>query len=114
MLIGAHTVLYSSDADATRAFLRDVLDLPAVDAGGGWLVLALPPGEVAVHPHDTPGGHELFLMCDDLGTTLAGLHAKGVRSGPVSEQRWGRLTSLELPGGVSVGLYEPRHPTAIA
>jgi hypothetical protein len=114
MLIGAHTILYSADAEATRAFLRDVLDLPSVDAGGGWLVFALPPGEVAVHPGDGANRHELYLMCDDLESTLLELGAKGARvDGPISEQRWGRLTSLRLPGGVQVGLYQPTHPTAI-
>jgi len=114
MLIGAHTILYSADAGATRDFLRDVLDLPSVDAGDGWLIFALPPGEVAVHPHDDPGRHELYLMCDDIDATVAELQAKGAQvSGPISERGWGRLTSLRIPGGVDVGLYQPLHPTAI-
>jgi predicted enzyme related to lactoylglutathione lyase len=114
MLIGAHTVLYSADPGATRAFLRDVLDLPSIDAGGGWLIFALPPGEVAVHPHDEPGRHELYLMCDDIEATVTQLQAKGARiSGPIQQRRWGRITSLRVPGGLEVGLYQPRHPTAI-
>jgi catechol 2,3-dioxygenase-like lactoylglutathione lyase family enzyme len=114
MLIGAHTILYSDDADATRGFLRDVLGLDAVDAGGGWLVFALPPAELAVHPADSPGRHELYLMCDDIETTTAELRAKGVEiSQPISRQSWGLLTSLHIPGGVEVGLYQPLHPTAI-
>jgi len=115
MLIGAHTVLWSADAEATRDVLRDVLELPSVDAGGGWLIFALPPAEVAVHPHEgpDPGHQQLYLMCDDLDETVAHLHAKGVEAGPISEQRWGRLTSLHLPGGVEIGLYQPLHPTTI-
>jgi catechol 2,3-dioxygenase-like lactoylglutathione lyase family enzyme len=114
MLIGAHTVLYSADAEATREFLRDVLGLRSVDAGGGWLIFALPPAEVAVHPHDGPGHHELFLMCDDIDSTVAQLQAKGADiSAPISRQPWGLLTSLRIPGGVEVGLYQPLHPLAI-
>jgi catechol 2,3-dioxygenase-like lactoylglutathione lyase family enzyme len=114
MLIGAHAVLYSIDADATRAFLRDVLDLRSVDAGGGWLIFALPPAELAVHPHDGPSRHELYLMCDDIESTMAQLQARGAEvTGSISRQRWGMLTSLRIPGGVEVGLYQPLHPTAV-
>jgi catechol 2,3-dioxygenase-like lactoylglutathione lyase family enzyme len=114
MLIGAHVVLYSIDADATREFLRDVLGLRSVDAGGGWLIFALPPAEVAVHPHDGPSRHELFLMCDDIESTVAQLQARGADvSGPISQQRWGKATSLRIPGDVEVGLYQPLHPTAV-
>jgi len=114
MLTGAHTILYSNDAEATRAFLRDVLDLRSVDAGAGWLIFALPPAEVAVHPHDGPSRHELYLMCDDVEATVAELQAKGAQvSGAISQQRWGRVTSLLIPGGVEVGLYQPAHPTAL-
>lgn len=112
MINGAHVILYSRDADADRAFLRDVLGYPHVDAGGEWLIFKLPPAEVAVHPTDGQETHELYLMCDDLETTRGELRAKGVEVGEVSEQRWGILTSFTLPGGGSVGLYEPRHPTA--
>jgi catechol 2,3-dioxygenase-like lactoylglutathione lyase family enzyme len=108
MITGAHTVLYSSDADALRAFFRDVLGFPSVDAGDGWLIFGLPPAELAAHPGEKPGS-ELYLMCDDLEATMADLRAKGVELGPVSDQGWGRVTTIALPGGGELGLYEPRH-----
>jgi catechol 2,3-dioxygenase-like lactoylglutathione lyase family enzyme len=108
MITGAHTILYSRDADALRAFFRDVLELPSVDAGGGWLIFGLPPGEVAAHPGES--GAELYLMCDDLEATMVELRSKDVELGPVSDQGWGRLTTIALPGGGELGLYEPRHP----
>ncbi|HZN84646.1 MAG TPA: extradiol dioxygenase [Mycobacterium sp.] len=111
MITGAHVILYSRDADADRAFFRDVLQYPHVDAGGGWLIFKLPPGEVAVHPADGPS-HELYLMCDDVTATVEQLAAKGVTCGEVSDQGWGLLTSIRLPGGGDLGLYEPRHPKA--
>jgi catechol 2,3-dioxygenase-like lactoylglutathione lyase family enzyme len=113
MITGAHAIIYSDAADEVRAFLRDVLGFAAVDAGGGWLVFALPPSEVAVHPMDGEGKHELYLMCDDIEATITELSAKGVTFTPVSDQGWGRLTSLTLPGGSQLGLYQPQHPTAI-
>lgn len=110
MLIGAHAVLYSADAAADRAFLRDVLRLPGVDAGGGWLIFALPPAEVAVHPAEGAGGrHELFLMCADVDAFRDAMRALGIACSAVEEQRWGRLTRLPLPGGGRIGVYEPRH-----
>jgi len=110
---GAHVILYSSDAEADRAFLRDVLGLPHVDAGGGWLILQLPPAEVAVHPAEASGAVELYLVCDDVEETVAELTAKGVEfEGPVSDERWGRVTTVRLPGGGRLGIYEARHPTA--
>jgi catechol 2,3-dioxygenase-like lactoylglutathione lyase family enzyme len=111
MITGAHVILYSRDADADRAFFRDVLQYPHVDAGGDWLIFKLPPGEVAVHPADGPS-HELYLMCDDVTGTVEQLAAKGVTCGEVSDQGWGLLTSIRLPGGGDLGLYEPRHPKA--
>lgn len=111
MITGAHTVIFSRDADADRAFFRDVLELPAVDAGGGWLIFRLPPAEAAFHPTDGDPKHELYLMCDDVRTTVAELEAKGaefVRG--VSDEGWGLVTALRLPGGGEVALYEPRHP----
>ena len=104
-------IVYSRDSDADRAFFRDVLECPHVDAGGGWLIFKLPPGEVAVHPSEG-ASHELYLMCDDANATIEQLAAKGVSCGPVSDQGWGLLTSIRLPGGGELGLYEPRHPKA--
>jgi hypothetical protein len=110
---GAHVILYSTDADADRVFLRDLLGRPQVDAGGGWLIMQLPPGEVAVHPAEASGAAELYLVCDDVDTTAAELAERGVPlEGGVTDQGWGRLTSIRLPGGGRVGLYEARHPTA--
>jgi catechol 2,3-dioxygenase-like lactoylglutathione lyase family enzyme len=109
MITGAHTVLYSPDADALREFFRDVLGFPSVDAGGGWLIFGLPPAELAAHPGEQSGS-ELYLMCDDLEATMADLRAKGVELGPVTDQGWGRVTTIVLPGGGQLGLYEPRHP----
>jgi catechol 2,3-dioxygenase-like lactoylglutathione lyase family enzyme len=110
---GAHVILYSSDAEADRAFLQELLGLGQVDAGGGWLILQLPPGEVAVHPAETSGAVELYLVCDDVDTTVAELGARGVTfEGPVSDEGWGRLTTIRLPGGGRLGLYEARHATA--
>jgi catechol 2,3-dioxygenase-like lactoylglutathione lyase family enzyme len=110
MLTGAHTIIYSSDPEADRAFFRDVLGFEHVDAGGGWLIFALPPGEVACHPADQ-GRHELYLMCDALDGTIAELRDRGATvSDDVAEERWGRLTSIRLPGGGELGLYEPHHP----
>jgi catechol 2,3-dioxygenase-like lactoylglutathione lyase family enzyme len=112
---GAHVILHSRDADADRAFFRDVLGYHHVDAGGGWLIFALPAAEVAVHPADGEPAHELFLMCDDVTATIAELSAKGVEfTLPVTEERWGLRTAIRLPGGGEVGLYEPRHPVAIS
>ncbi len=111
MITGVHAILYTDDAQATRDFLRDVLELDSVDAGGGWLIFALPPAELAAHPTDGPPRHELYLMCDDLGATADELRAKGVEvSDEVTEQRWGLTTSLKVPGAGDLHLYEPRHP----
>ena len=112
MITGAHTIVYATDADAARAFFRDVLELSNVDARDGWLIFKSPPAELAVHPAGEPS-HELYLMCDDIDKTVAELQAKGVVfTSEVSDQGWGRLTSFEVPGAGSLGLYEPRHPTA--
>ena len=115
MIFGAHVIVHSKDAAADRAFLRDVLELEGVDAGDGWLIFALPPAEIATHPSDTHGPHELYLMCDDIDTTAAELRAKGVDlAREVSNQGWGRVTAIRLPSGGELGLYEPRHPTPLA
>jgi hypothetical protein len=114
MINGMHAILYSQDADATREALRQVLGTRSVDAGGGWRIFALPPAEIAVHPAEEGGRAELYLMCDDVAATLADLEAKGLQvARPVSDQGWGLLTAITLPGGVELGLYQPRHPTAL-
>jgi hypothetical protein len=114
MITGVHAIVYSDKADAVRAFFRDVLQYPSVDAGRGWLIFALPPAEIAVHPTEGDGKHELYLMCDDLEQTLADLRAKGIEStGPVHDERWGRLTSVRIADGTTIGLYQPKHPLAI-
>jgi hypothetical protein len=106
-------ILYSSDAEADRIFLRDLLGLAHVDAGDGWLIMQLPPGEVAVHPAERSGAAELYLVCDDVRATVAELAGRGIPvEDGVSDQGWGLLTGIRLPGGGRVGLYEPRHPTA--
>lgn len=114
MIGGMHTILYSKNAEAVRAFFKDVLEFPSVDAGHGWLIFATPPAEIAVHPTEGPGFAELYLMCEDLESTMEALKARGVEfPTPVSEQRWGLLTHLTLPDGELLGLYEPRHPLSI-
>jgi predicted enzyme related to lactoylglutathione lyase len=113
---GLHALIFSRDADGVRAFLRDTLGFPAVDAGGGWLIFALPPAELGVHPAEgeAPGHHELYLMCDDLDATVDALKAKGVEfPRPITEAGFGRVAWLKIPGGAELALYQPRHPTAI-
>jgi catechol 2,3-dioxygenase-like lactoylglutathione lyase family enzyme len=110
MITGAHAVIFSPDAEALRAWFRDVLELPSVDAGGGWLIFALPPAEVAAHPTEGAGGHELYLMCDDIEATVAQLREKGVELSEITDQGFGRMTRIATPDGQSLGLYEPRHP----
>ena len=112
MISGAHVIVYSKDAEADRAFFRDVLRFPSVDAGHGWLIFALPPAEAAFHPADENGRHELYLMCDDLKAEMAALKKTGVACSEVQEARWGSITKIPLPGGGEVGLYQPKHPTA--
>jgi hypothetical protein len=110
---GAHVIIYSRDAEADRAFLRDVLEYPHVDAGQGWLIFKLPPAEVAVHPAGDRDAHELYLMCDDLEQTVADLTSRGVEFVRSPEdQGWGILTAIRLPGGGELGLYQPRHQPA--
>jgi hypothetical protein len=110
MLTGAHVIVYSKAAEADRAFLRDVLRLPSVDVGGGWLIFALPASEVAVHPADGEEKHELYLMCDDISAFIEAVKPHGIECSSVSQERWGLLTQLQLPGGGRLGVYEPRHP----
>ena len=115
MITGAHAVIFTRDADAVRTFLRDVLGFSSVDAGDGWLIFALPPAELAAHPTEENGHHELYLMCDDIQATVAELNAKGVEfTDEISDEGFGLMTSLRLPGGSELGLYEPRHPTPLS
>jgi catechol 2,3-dioxygenase-like lactoylglutathione lyase family enzyme len=124
MITGAHIVLYTTDADADRAFFRDVLDFPSVDTGHGWLIFALPPAEAAFHDSDKQSWdkksleqndarqnsrHELFLMCDDIAATLRDLKSKNVPVSAITEQRWGSLATLNLPSGSKLGIYQPKH-----
>ena len=123
MITGAHVLLYSRIAEADRKFIRDVLGFYSVDVGGGWLIFRLPPSEVAVHPAEEPIGQQhadhdligaiLYFMCDDIHSTISELAEKGVRCTEVSEEPWGIKTTIPLPSGQELGLYEPRHPTAI-
>jgi catechol 2,3-dioxygenase-like lactoylglutathione lyase family enzyme len=110
MINGAHVVFYSEDAEADRAFFRDILGFASVDAGHGWLIFGLPPAEAAFHPAEANGPQELYLMCDDLKNEMAALQAKGVECSEVVEARWGSITNIRLPGGGGIGLYEPKHP----
>jgi catechol 2,3-dioxygenase-like lactoylglutathione lyase family enzyme len=108
-----HSIIYATDASAARAFFRDVLGLPYVDAHDGWLIFRQPPSELAVHPAETAGQHELYLMCDDLEQTMAELAAKGAEfSSGVQQAGFGLMTTIAIPGGGQIGLYQPRHPTA--
>jgi hypothetical protein len=111
---GVHVLIYSREADGVRSFFRDVFGRASVDAGDGWLIFALPPAELAVHPTDGSAYHELYLMCDDIEETIRDLETRGVRCSPVKDEGWGLMTSLQLPGGEELGLYEPRHETALA
>ena len=113
MIFGAHVIVYSKDPAADRSFFRDVLGLASVDAGHGWLIFALPPAEVAVHPEEENHRHELYLMCGDLKAEISALGQKGVRCSDVQEARWGSIVKIRLPGGSEVGLYQPKHPTAL-
>lgn len=124
MMIGAHVLLYSQQPEADRAFFRDVLNFPHVDVGHGWLIFKLPPAEAAVHPaedddnaqvhagHRVPGA-VLYLMCDDLNAEIASLKSKGVSCTEIDQAAWGRKTTIHLPGGGEIGLYQPRHQTAL-
>jgi len=112
MITGVHAIIFAKDTDGVRAFFRDVLGFSSVDAGQGWLIFALPPAELAAHPADEDGRHELYLMCDDVHTTVDELERKGVEfSRPISDEGFGLMTAIKLPGGAELGLYEPRHPS---
>lgn len=113
MINGAHAIIFSRDAAADRAFFKDVLGLNSVDAGGGWPIFALPPAEVAVHPDEQGGRHELYLLCSDIDTAVAELESKGIRvERPLRDMQWGRVATIRLPGGGELGIYQPKHPLA--
>jgi catechol 2,3-dioxygenase-like lactoylglutathione lyase family enzyme len=109
MINGAHVVVYSKDAEADRAFFRDTLGFPSVDAGHGWLIFGLPAAELAFHPAKINDQHDLYLTCDGLKAEMEALHSKGVQCADVVEARWGSITKIRLPGGGEIGLYEPKH-----
>ena len=112
MITGVHALIFNPDADAVRAFCRDVLELDSVDAGGGWLIFALPPAELGVHPTDGEPKHELYLMCEDVDAAVEELRAKGVAlARPVADERFGRVGYLDVPGIGELGIYQPHHPT---
>jgi len=113
MIHGAHVIIYSKDAEADRAFFRDVLKYESVDAGHGWMIFALPPAEVAVHPSEENGVHELFLMCDDVQALIAEMKKMKMECSPIDEQRWGSITRLTLPGGGRLGIYQPKHSSPL-
>jgi catechol 2,3-dioxygenase-like lactoylglutathione lyase family enzyme len=113
MINGAHVVIYTKDADADRTFFRDVLKFPAVDAGHGWLIFAMPPLEAAFHDAESNDRHELYLMCDDITATLKDLQSKGVKVSSVKEERWGKLATFTLPGGGKIGIYQPKHASPL-
>jgi catechol 2,3-dioxygenase-like lactoylglutathione lyase family enzyme len=109
MINGAHVIIYSTDAEADRAFLKDTLGFRHVDVGHGWLIFALPDSEIAVHPAESNGTHEFYLMTDDVEAEIARLNAAGIACTEVENMGWGSLTRLTLPGGGKLGLYQPRH-----
>lgn len=110
MINGAHVVVYSKDAEADRNFFRDLPEFSSVDAGHGWLIFRLPEAELAFHPAQTNDRHEIYFLCDDLKTEIEALRARGVECSAVTEERWGSVTKIRLPGGGEIGLYQPKHP----
>jgi catechol 2,3-dioxygenase-like lactoylglutathione lyase family enzyme len=113
VITGAHAIVFTTEPDEARDFFRDKLGFSSVDAGGGWLIFNLPPAELGIHPSEAGSHQELYLLCDDIESTMEDLRAKGVEfTQPVSDQRWGLVTAMKIPGG-ELSLYEPRHPTAI-
>jgi hypothetical protein len=113
MIVGAHSIIYSTNPDADRAFFREVLNLPHVDVGSEWLIFGLPPSEVAVHPSDKNDVHEFYLMCEDIEALVLEMRRRNLTCGPVQNQGWGLLTQLSLPGGGKLGIYQPRHARPI-
>lgn len=113
MITGVHAIIHSKNAERLRAWFRDVLGFGSVDAGDGWMIFRLPPAELGIHPDESNGAHELYLMCDDIEKTVEDLRSKAVPVGDVMELDWGKLTTITAPDGNTIGLYEPKHPTAI-
>ncbi|MGA7031117.1 MAG: VOC family protein [Candidatus Acidiferrales bacterium] len=114
MINGVHALFYAQDADKVRGFFKDVLKLGSVDAGHGWLIFALPPAELGIHPTEDKPHHEFYLMCDDIQATIAELKTRNVElARPVKDEGWGLVTSIKVPGGGEMGLYQPKHPTAL-
>ena len=112
-IIGTHALLYTTEPDAVREIFRDVFGWKNVDDGHGWLIFALPPAEIAMHPAEASGAFEFYLTCDDLEAEMCDLEAKGVACSDVEEARWGSITKITLPGGGEIGLYQPKHPLAL-
>jgi predicted enzyme related to lactoylglutathione lyase len=110
VLTGVHIVVYSKDADVDRKFFKEILGFGSVDAGGGWLIFAMPAAEVAFHPHEENNKHEMYFTCDDIKAEVAALKKRGAQVGEISEERWGTLTTISLPGGGAIRLYQPKHP----
>ena len=108
MIGGAHAMIFTKDEAADRAFLRDVLELPHIDSGGGWLIFKLPPTELGVHSGEN-GFHQLYFICDDVEAFVARMREKGVETQPISEESWGRATGVTLPGGGTLGIYQATH-----
>ena len=114
MICGIHAIIYIKDANLAHAFFRDILKFSSVDAGDDWLIFALPPAELGIHPTDEAKHNELFLMCDDIKTTIKELKSKGVEfAQPIRNEQWGQLTSIKIPSGGEIGLYQPKHPTTV-
>jgi catechol 2,3-dioxygenase-like lactoylglutathione lyase family enzyme len=113
MIFGAHVIVFTHDAEADRNFFRDVLGMSSVDSGGGWLIFEMPPSELAFHPTVEEPTNEIYLLCDDLSAEMRRLESMGVVFGAVDEERWGTVTRFRLPGGTTIGLYQPKHPTAL-
>ena len=108
MILGAHAMIFTRDPEADRAFLRDVLEIPCIDSGGGWLIFKLPPAELGVHGGDN-GFHQIYFICEDIDAFVAQMAAKGVAADPISEEDWGRSTGITLPGGGKLGVYQATH-----
>lgn len=114
MIKGVHAIIYSTEAEALRSFFKDILELPSVDAGHGWLLFAMPPAELGIHPTDNDVHHELYLSCDDIHATVAKLKTKGAEiNGSINDEVWGLVAWVKIPGAGQLGIYQPKHPTAL-